>query len=133
MAVELRALQATVEKMKRRVHRVEEEASALRSDLDEIIALLAGASQPVARYVIDGEEIVVTETDVAAVQSRLTRPCSNEAAQELALADKLAAWLAQLPEGERRRRFRENIEAIRAEAIAKGIAVEDPREAAIYD
>lgn len=133
MAVELRALQATVEKMKRRVHRVEEEASALRSDLDEIIALLADASQPVARYVIDGKEIVVTEADVAAVRSRLTRPCSNEASQELALADKLAAWLAQLPEGERRRRFRENIEAIRAEAIAKGIAIEDPREAAIYD
>ena len=80
-----------------------------------------------------GEEFIITEADVAAARARLVRPCSDEAAQELALADRLAERDKNLSEAEIRRLLEEEIEAIRAEAIAKGVAVDDPIEAVIDD
>jgi len=66
-------------------------------------------------------------------RARLVRPCSDEAARELALADRLAERDKNLPEAEIRRLLGEEIEAIRAEAIAKGAAIDDPIEAVVDD
>jgi len=104
--------------------------AALRADLDQVANML---SRPVATYVVDGEEFIITEADVATVRARLARPCSYEAVQELALADKLAERDKNLPEAEIRRLLGEEIEAIRAEAVAKGVTVDDPIEAVIDD
>jgi len=113
-----------------RTSRLEKEKAALQVNIEEVTRAI---DHPVATYIVDGEEFVITAGDVAAVRARLIRPCSDEAAQELALADRLAERDKDLPEAEIRRLLAEDIEAIRAEAIAKGIAIDDPMEAVIGD
>jgi hypothetical protein len=130
MAEEAVALWPVLSQLQERARRLEQEMAALRADLDQVADML---SRPVATYVVDGEEFIFAEADVAAVRARLARPCFNEAAQELALADKLADRGKNLPEAEIRRLLGEEIEAIRAEAIAKGVAIDDPIEAVIDD
>ena len=130
MADEAVALWPVLSQLQERARRLEQEVAALRADLDQVADML---SRPVATYVVDGEEFIITEADMAAVRARLARPCSDEAAQELALADKLAERDKSLPEAEIRRLLAEEIEAIRAEAIAKGVAIDDPIEAVIAD
>ncbi len=83
--------------------------------------------------VVDDEEYLVTEQDLAAVRARLVRPHSEEAILTLALSEKLAERWRHLPAAELDRRFWENIEAIRAQAIADGTAIDDPMEAVIGD
>ena len=130
MADEAIALWPVLSQLQERARRLEQEMAALRADLDQMANIL---SRPVATYVVDGEEFIITEADVAAVRARLIRPCSDEVAQELALADKLAERDKNLPEAEIRRLLGEEIEAIRAEAVAKGVAVDDPVEVVIDD
>jgi len=113
-----------------RLQRLEREAIALRNVLERIVEIL---SQPVAAYEIEGETVIITQGDIAAVRARLTKPRSDEVVQVLALARKLSERRASLPPEERERLFWENVEAIRAEAIAQGTAIEDPAEAAIGD
>ena len=86
------------------------------------------AARPTAAYTVDGREVIVTEADVAAVRAQLTRPHSPAAVRELALAYKLAEQEDRLPEEEQDRLFWENIEAIRAEAVAAGTAIDEPAE-----
>lgn len=130
MASEATALGSILSRLQERARRLEEEAAALRADVEQVARAL---DRPVATYVVDGEEFVITAGDVIAVRARLPRPCSDEAAQELALADKLAEREKDLPEAEIRRLIAEDIEAIRTEAIAKGIAIDDPMEAVVGD
>ena len=130
MADEAVALWPVLSQLQERARRLEQEMAALRADLDQMANML---SRPVATYVVDGEEFIITEADVAAVRARLIRPCSDEVAQELALADKLAERDKNLPEAEIRRLLGEEIEAIRAEAVAKGVTVDDPVEVVIDD
>jgi len=125
MADEAIALWPVLSQLQERARRLEQEMAALRADLDQMANML---SRPVATYVVDGEEFIITEANVAAVRARLIRPCSDEVAQELALADKLAERDKNLPEAEIRRLLGEEIEAIRAEAVAKGVTVDDPIE-----
>jgi hypothetical protein len=86
------------------------------------------SARPVATYTVDDSKVTVTEADVAAVRAQLTRPHSPVAIRELALAYKLAAQEAQLPEEEQDRRFWENVEAIRSEAVVAGTAIDEPTE-----
>jgi len=113
-----------------RLQRLEREAIALRNILERMVEIL---SQPVAAYEVEGETIIITQGDIAAVRARLTKPRSDEVVQVLALARKLSEKRAFLSPEERERLFWENVEAIRAEAIAQGTAIEDPAEAAIGD
>ncbi len=85
-------------------------------------------ARPVATYTVDGSEVIVTEADMAAVRTQLTRPHSPVAVRELALAYKLAEQENRLPEEEQDQRFWEDVEAIRAEAIATGTAIDEPAE-----
>jgi len=61
------------------------------------------------------------------------KPRSKEVTSALERATRLAKELKGLPEEERRTRFFQNIETIRAQAIEKGMAIDDEREAAIDD
>ena len=126
MADEVVALWPVLSQLQERARWLEQEVAALRADLDQVANML---SRPVATYVVDGEEFIITEADVAAARARLARPCSDEAARELALADRLTEREKNLPEAEIRRLLGEEIEAIRTEAITKGVAIDDPIEA----
>ncbi len=120
-----------------RVNRRQKQARARK---DEAPAHSADASQvgqaadrPVATFVVDGQEVILTENDIAAVKAQLTRPRSDEVVQVLALADKIGALRRHLPLQVRERLFWENMEAIRAKAIADGTAIDDPMEAVVGD
>ncbi len=130
MSTEVTALRPILNRLQERARRLEEEAAALRADVEQVARAF---DRPVATYVVEGEEFVITEADVAAVQARLVRPHSEETVRELALVNKMAERDKDLPEEEIRRRLLEDIEAIRAEAIAKGIAIDDPMEAVVGD
>jgi hypothetical protein len=130
MSTEATALGPILNRLQERARRLEEEIAALRADVEQAARAY---SPPVATYVVDGEEFVITEADVAAVRARLVKPHSEETVRELALVNKMAERDKDLPEEEVRRRLWEDIEAIRAEAIAKGIAIDDPMEAVVGD
>jgi len=89
---------------------------------------VSALARSTAAYMVDGREVIVTEADVAAVRAQLTRSHSPAAVRELALAYKLVEQEDRLPEEEQDRLFWENIEAIRAEAIAAGTAIDEPTE-----
>ena len=119
------SLAAELARMRERAQRLEQEVRALRADLDRVIETL---SRPVAEYEVDGERIVVTVADVEAVRAQLVRPHSEEAIQRLAFVRKLAEWAKKLSEEERERRFWKAVEEVRAEALEKGIAIDEPLE-----
>jgi hypothetical protein len=93
----------------------------------------ARADRSTPAYLVDSETVKVTEVDVAAAQAQLVRPHSAGAVHELAQAYKLAQQEVALSEEERDKRFRENIEAIRSEAIAAGTAIDEPADALADD
>ena len=119
---------SVLSQLQERARRLEEEAAALRSDVEQMARRL-DTSPPVATYVVDGEEFTITEADVERVKSRLLRPHSKEAIYATALADKIGDRRQHLPRAEQERLFWENVEAIRAQAIADGTAIDDPVEA----
>ncbi len=61
------------------------------------------------------------------------KPRSKEVISALERASELAEELKGLPEEKRRGQFFQNLEKMRAQAIEKGVAIEDEREAAIDD
>lgn len=125
MSTEATSLWSVLSRLQERARRLEEEATALRADVELLTHVL---NRPVATYIVNGEEIAITEGDVATVRARLVRPHPEEAVRELALADKMAERHRSIPRDERESRFWENVEAIRAQAIAGGTAIDDPLE-----
>ena len=125
MSTEATSLWPVLSHLQERARRLEEEAAALRADVEQVTRAL---DRPVATYVVDGEEIAITEGDVATVRERLTQPRSDEVVRALALADKIGEQRRDLPHEKQERLFWENIEAIRAQAIANGTAIGDPLE-----
>jgi hypothetical protein len=108
----------------------EAEAPARSADAQPVVQ---ATDRPVATFIVDGQEVVLTENDIAAVKAQLTRPRSDEVVQVLALADKIGALRRHLPPQVRERLFWENMEAIRTKAIADGTAIDNPMEAVIGD
>jgi|GEM_PF-3515868 len=130
MSTEATSLWPALSRLQERARRLEEEATALRADVEQVTHAL---DRPVATYIVNGEEIAITEGDVVTVRERLVRPHPEETVRELALADKMAKRHRSIPRAERERRFWENVEAIRAQAIADGTAIDNPLEATIGD
>lgn len=118
MSAEMVAVWPLLDRMQERARLLEKEAVALRTDIVQIIQAL---ESPVASYVVDGEELIITEQDIMAVKTRLTRPRSDEVVQVLALADKIASMRRPLPLQVRERLFWENVEAMRTQAVADGV------------
>ncbi|MCX6030335.1 MAG: hypothetical protein NT169_13700 [Chloroflexi bacterium] len=107
-----------------------DEASPRSADVSQVGQAL---DRPVATFVVDGQEVVITTGDVAAVKVDLLRPHSEEAMVTVALADKINVLRQHLPPQVRERLFWENMEAIRAKAIADGTAIDGPMEAVVGD
>ena len=107
-----------------------DEAPARSADVSQVIQ---AADRPVATFIVDEEEYVITAGDVVAVRERLVRPYAEETLRELALAHKMAERHQHMPPVERERRFWENVAAMRAEAIAQGTAIADPMTAIADD
>ena len=107
-----------------------DEAPARNIDAQPVVQAF---DRPVATFVVDEEEVVITTGDVAAVKAHSLRPHSEEAMITVALADKIGALRQHLPPQVRERLFWENMEAIRTTAIADGTAIDDPMEAVIGD
>jgi hypothetical protein len=118
---ELKVKVETGQEILRRLDRIEEELSTLRVLLEK--AGVGEAEEPVMLPMPDGTERPF----------RPNRPVSRETLEGIRRAAQLARELQNLPEEERRARFFENLERARADAIARGIAIEDEREAAIGD
>jgi len=119
-----------VNRRQRRTRVREAEAPARSVDAQPVVQ---AADRPVATFVVDGQEVVITARDVAAVKAHLLRPHSEEAMITVALADKIGALRQHLSPQVRERLFWENVEAIRAKAIADGTAIDDPMEAVVGD
>jgi hypothetical protein len=79
-------------------------------------------------YAIGSSEVGVTEADVEALRAQSTRAHAPSAVRELARAYKLAEQETELSEEERDRRFWENVEATRMEAITAGMAIDEPSD-----
>jgi len=120
-AEELRMEVETGREILRRLNRIEEELSALRALLGQV-----GVQE-------DEEPVMLPMPDGTERPFRPNRPVSRETLEGIRRAAQLARELQKLPEEERRARFLENMERARADAIARGIAIEDEREAAIGD
>jgi alkanesulfonate monooxygenase SsuD/methylene tetrahydromethanopterin reductase-like flavin-dependent oxidoreductase (luciferase family) len=118
---ELRVEVETGQEILRRLNRIEEELSALRALLEQV-----GVQE-------DEEPVMLPMPDGTERPFRPNRPVSRETLEGIRRAAQLARELQKLPEEERRARFLENMERARADAIARGIAIEDEREAAIGD
>lgn len=84
---EVIAVTTLINRFQERVQRLEAEIAVLRSDLKQLTAL----AQPVAVYEFEGEQIIITEADVVAVQAQLARSHPQEVIQELALINKIEA------------------------------------------
>ena len=123
MSIEAVAVWPVLSRLQKRTRRPKEETAALRADVAQMTRAL---DRPIATYVVDGEKFVVTEADVVRVKSKLLRPHSEEAIHIVALADKIGERRRHLPHEEQKRLFWENVEAIRAQAIADGTAIDDP-------
>ena len=130
MSIEAVAVWPVSSRLQKRAHRPKEETAALRADVEQMTRTF---DRPVATYVVDGENFIITEADVARVKSELLRPHSEEAIHVIALADKIGERRRHLPPEEQERLFWENVEAIRAQAIADGTAIDDPMEAVVGD
>jgi len=120
-AEELRMEVETGQEILRRLNRIEEELGALRALLEQV-----GVQE-------DEEPVMLPMPDGTERPFRPNRPVSRETLEGIRRAAQLARELQKLPEEERRARFLENMERARADAIARGIAIEDEREAAIGD
>jgi len=130
MSTEAVAVWPVLSRLQERARRLEEEVAALRADVEEVARAF---DRPAATYVVNGEEIIITEKDLATVRAQLTRPRSDKVVKVLALADKIGELRQHLPPEEQERLFWENVEAIRAQAIADGTAIDDPMEAVVGD
>ena len=120
-AEELRMEVETGQEILRRLNRIEEELGALRALLEQV-----GVQE-------DEEPVMLPMPDGTERPFRPNRPVSRETLEGIRRAAQLARELQKLPEEERRARFLENMKRARADAVARGIAIEDEREAAIGD
>lgn len=130
MTMDMVAVWPLLERLQRRAQALESEAAALRADVRQVVQAL---DQVVATCHVDGEEYVITSGDVLAVRERLVKPHSEDAIYLVALSDKVAQRQSQWPVEKQKRHFHETVEAIRAQAIADGTAIDDPMEAVSGD
>jgi hypothetical protein len=121
----------TVRALQIRSAHLEEVAATMRQELAQIVEQVAHT--PLVIYYIDNEKYEITPADIEAVRRRLIKPRTDEALRELALIEQMAKRQEHLPREEVARRLMETVDAIRAEAIADGTAIDREEEAALND
>jgi hypothetical protein len=109
---------------------LETEATALRAAVEQVAQTL---DQPVASFVIDGEEITISAGDVERVRIQMVKPRDQATLQELALIMKLRERDQSMPTAVRNTRFSATVDAIRSQALANGTVIDDPNEAVVND
>ena len=105
-------LSMTVSYIRRKISRIERELAEVRETVDLVL------------------ERLIEQRERSA---SLVKPRSSEVQTALQRSKILAEAIKKLPPEEQVARFRCNIEEIRAEAIAKGTAIDDEKEAAVGD
>lgn len=95
------------------------------------LAVVRLAEQLATRPAVD--DVIITSEDTARVQVALAKPRSPEIVRMLARADKLAIQFSRLPNSQQEAIFAQSLEKSQADALAKGVALADEREAARGD
>jgi hypothetical protein len=121
----------TIQTLRHRAERLEQEAAELRQALDQVAQVLESPTSVVARYVIANETYEITQSDVDAVKSECARPWTDSALYELAVVKKVANKLRERPTEAQNEYLFKTVEAIRAAAIADGSALDTEEEAVI--
>jgi len=97
----------------------------LRKLLDELLDAI--------RIQPDGAEIMLPQADGNYYPFQPVKPVSLATLLVLAEAGRKAQVIRKLPKEEQLARLRKSLEHAREEAIARGISLEDEKDAAIYD
>ncbi len=97
----------------------------LRKLLDELLEVIS--IQP------NGAEIMLPQADGNYYPFQPAKPVSLATLLALVEAGRKARVIRKLPREEQLARLKKNLEYARAEATARGIALEDEKDAAIYD
>lgn len=123
----------TIQTLQNRAERLEQEAALLRQELAHVAQRLVDPLTVVATYLVQGETYQITQADVDAVQSKMTKPRAEETLRELVLAKKMAERVSHLSREEKASRLLRTVENSRTLAIVDGTAIENEYEAAIDD
>lgn len=127
------SLLETIQTIKQRAERLEQEASELRRELARIAEVFINPLSVVARYIIEGETYEITQSDVEMARNELAKPWTESALYELVAVKKMARKLRERSPEEQNQHFYETVEAIRAAALANGTAIDSEAEAVIGD
>lgn len=114
-----RKVQADIDVMRGKIEHLETKVDEIHAILQRMLLLVPPA--------------VFTMPDGSKRLFRPNRPVSLQTLQTMARVEELAQARRRLPDKERTETFLQSIEQARAEAIGKGIALDDEREAAIGD
>ncbi|MBI4771897.1 MAG: hypothetical protein HY784_16165 [Chloroflexi bacterium] len=127
------ALESTLENIRERAWRLEREAAALRSDLDEVSVVLNwNASKTVSAVAL--RRIAVGETEIRAYGQRLGEEHPAAVLRLVLQAQKVATRLKQTVTGpEQEPAIRATLAALTAAADALGLTVPPELEAVIGD
>lgn len=123
----------TIQTLQHQAERLEQEAADLRHALARVAETLLSPTSVVARYVIEGETYDITQAEVEAVKSELTKTWAESALYELAAVKKVAKKLSEQSTQAQSQHFLKTVEAIRAQALANGSAIETEAEAVVDD
>jgi hypothetical protein len=110
---------ATIDLMQRRIEHLEEELDKVRTILERVLVTVP--------------PLIFTMPDGSKRPFRPNRPVSLQTLATLVRVDALSQERRHLSADERTKLFLQNIEEARAEAIAKGTAIENEWEAALGD
>ena len=127
------ALSATLEAMRERAQRLEREAAALRSDLDEMVVWAAWeTNHAIAPNVL--QEILVPESDIADYRQLVGTQYPDSILQLVLQAQKVATRLKQsVRPAEREAAIGAVIQALNQAAAASGLSIPTELEVVIGD
>ena len=115
----------TIQSLEERAEQLERAAAALRRDLKQVVLNLANPDAVVATYQIRDATVAITQAEVEAVRSRLTRPRAENVVREVALAYKIAESLPSADPDQEEQQLLDLLDAYRQEAQDQGIGLED--------
>jgi DNA-binding FrmR family transcriptional regulator len=122
----------TMQTLQLRAERLEQEAASLRQEFARVVESVADPASVIARYESEEECYEITQAEIDAIR-RMIKPRAQRTLLTLALSNKMAGRHKDRSREEKVRRMTELIEAIRAESIADGTAIDNDDEAALDD